>query len=316
MANQTAPDPSHPSPSSYSPDLSYGMPYASAGYPYQSAPPVPAGNFESSWSPSFTSATNDPTMSRQIEIQGLEWGDYSQPQINGGGSSVNASPVFSMADTNTWDQTHYNDTRASPYSDTATLSNTSNTLGSFSSAPMPAGSRHSTPGSHHPVPPPPISSPTARRQDTSKKRKTSSADGPHPNSRSAPKQQPQLKPSRPKLVTAAAPKAAVPALEQQLQDRLVARLGPSILPKSPADGKDARTAGDYIRREAWQRCQAEAQDMAQRRLRLLEHDRDAQERVTQRLLADVRALREAAAQNHEDLEGLLGAAKKLERGGG
>ncbi|KAJ4297404.1 hypothetical protein N0V88_004325 [Collariella sp. IMI 366227] len=46
---------------------------------------------------------------------------------------------------------------------------------------------------------------------------------------------------------------------------------------------DPRVASEQIRREAWERCRAEAHEMLQRRMQLVDHERGALEREAQRL---------------------------------
>ncbi|SPQ18497.1 a6cdd0a2-9155-49dc-80a9-4257a0f8baa2 [Thermothielavioides terrestris] len=57
---------------------------------------------------------------------------------------------------------------------------------------------------------------------------------------------------------------------------------------------DPRQAAEQIRREAWQRCRAEARAMSQRRMLLLGRERGALRRETQRLQANLDRMREAA----------------------
>ena len=54
---------------------------------------------------------------------------------------------------------------------------------------------------------------------------------------------------------------------------------------------DPRVAAERIRREAWDRCRAEASEMAQRRMLLLDHEQGALERETERLQASLGRMR-------------------------
>lgn len=65
---------------------------------------------------------------------------------------------------------------------------------------------------------------------------------------------------------------------------------------------DPRVASEQIRREAWDRCKAEAAEMEQRRMMLLGHERGALERETQRLQVNLGLMREAAALRQRELE--------------
>ncbi len=58
---------------------------------------------------------------------------------------------------------------------------------------------------------------------------------------------------------------------------------------------DPRIAAERIRREAWERCRAEAQAMAQRRSLLRDHEQGALEREARKLQASLDRMREAAA---------------------
>ncbi|KAL2129710.1 hypothetical protein VTI74DRAFT_7409 [Chaetomium olivicolor] len=57
---------------------------------------------------------------------------------------------------------------------------------------------------------------------------------------------------------------------------------------------DPRVASEQIRREAWERCRAEAHEMSQRRMMLLDHERGALDREAQRLQLNLGRMREAA----------------------
>lgn len=65
---------------------------------------------------------------------------------------------------------------------------------------------------------------------------------------------------------------------------------------------DPRVAAEQIRREAWERCAAEAREMSQRRSMLLDHERGALERETQRLQVNLGLMREAVKREREGWE--------------
>lgn len=73
---------------------------------------------------------------------------------------------------------------------------------------------------------------------------------------------------------------------------------------------DPREASAKVQREAWERCKNEAMVMSQRRLLLLDHERGALERETQKLQDNLALMREAAAREHGQLKE---AVKKAER---
>ncbi|KXX75690.1 hypothetical protein MMYC01_208301 [Madurella mycetomatis] len=84
------------------------------------------------------------------------------------------------------------------------------------------------------------------------------------------------------------------------------RLG-GVLPP----GIDPRTASEKIRREAWERCRAEVLEMSQRRLMLLDHERGALERETQKLQVNIGLMRETIARQQAGLEDAVRRAEKL-----
>ncbi|KAK4249483.1 hypothetical protein C7999DRAFT_39461 [Corynascus novoguineensis] len=65
---------------------------------------------------------------------------------------------------------------------------------------------------------------------------------------------------------------------------------------------DPRVASEQIRREAWGRCKAEAAEMEQRRMMLLDHERGALEREARRLQVNLGLMREAAAVRRREEE--------------
>ncbi|KAK4156621.1 hypothetical protein C8A00DRAFT_30474 [Chaetomidium leptoderma] len=60
---------------------------------------------------------------------------------------------------------------------------------------------------------------------------------------------------------------------------------------------DPRVASEQIKREAWERCKAEAFEMSQRRMMLLNHEHGALEREAQRLQVNLGLMREAVARD-------------------
>jgi hypothetical protein len=264
------------------------MPYTATSYQYPPAAPVPGGTFESSWSSSLDPTTpNDPTVSALLEILGWSGsGVVSQPQINEGHPAVNANyqGLLIPARGNPWGETHYNNDdftfKSTPFPDTATPSKTSNNMAYFSSAPMPVSSYHSAPASHQPAastrPPSPDTRIVVVPQYTAKKRKTTAA---------GPKKQPQLKPRNSKPSTPAAIKAGTSTSEQ------LSRGG-----------------------QALQSCQADLDDIAHNRLKVLESNRCALELDTQKLVAEVNALKETADRNQRQLEAAFKLAERIEEG--
>ncbi|KAL2193721.1 hypothetical protein P885DRAFT_71928 [Corynascus similis CBS 632.67] len=65
---------------------------------------------------------------------------------------------------------------------------------------------------------------------------------------------------------------------------------------------DPRIASEQIKREAWGRCKAEAAEMEQRRMMLLDHERGALEREARRLQVNLGLMREAAAVRRREEE--------------
>jgi len=65
---------------------------------------------------------------------------------------------------------------------------------------------------------------------------------------------------------------------------------------------DPRVASEQIRREAWERCKAEAFEMSQRRMMLMDHEHGALERETQRLQVNLSLMREAAKREQAGLD--------------
>jgi hypothetical protein len=76
-------------------------------------------------------------------------------------------------------------------------------------------------------------------------------------------------------------------------------------------GVDPRVAAEQIKQEAWQRSKAEAIEMSQRRLMLLDHERGALERETQRLQVNIGSMREAIARQQAGLEDAVARAERL-----
>ena len=62
---------------------------------------------------------------------------------------------------------------------------------------------------------------------------------------------------------------------------------------------DPRLASEQIKRQAWERCRAEAQEMSQRRLMLLDHEKGALEREVERLRVNLGLMRERERERGE-----------------
>ncbi|KAK0663908.1 hypothetical protein QBC41DRAFT_329101 [Cercophora samala] len=78
---------------------------------------------------------------------------------------------------------------------------------------------------------------------------------------------------------------------------------------------DPREASAKMQREAWERCKNEAMVMSQRRLLLLDHERGALERETQKLQDNLALMREAAAREHGQLKEAVRKAERLDARG-
>ncbi|EAQ92954.1 predicted protein [Chaetomium globosum CBS 148.51] len=76
---------------------------------------------------------------------------------------------------------------------------------------------------------------------------------------------------------------------------------------------DPRVASEQIRREAWERCKAEANEMLQRRMMLMDHEHGALERETQRLQVNLSLMREAARREQAEEEEQVAKAGRAER---
>jgi len=334
--------PLHPSPYSNPPDY---VPWVSTGYEYPSTSNIPAADSESAWASLTLTSRNDPSMLPHPDgPDGFDWMGYHTaraPQSQGYhyAPSVNPSPAVSVPETNMWDSNDYNNNSVSPYSDPASMStghtpfsqeNTSNTTSYFSSAHMPVDSRFSSPSLYQPeaseatttspfstpqhepaLNPPPFYG--LHIPDNSEKRKRST-----PSTSLAPKPKPAVSKPRKGKSNPTAPSTKTNmmnlALEQKSQDQLVQRFGSSIPAMTNADAKAGLSRGDQIRREAMRICEAEVKEMTERRRQLTENYSEAQERETERLLMNVRSLREAAARNQQQLEEAVTKASGLERG--
>ncbi|KAK3329854.1 hypothetical protein B0H66DRAFT_39561 [Apodospora peruviana] len=72
-----------------------------------------------------------------------------------------------------------------------------------------------------------------------------------------------------------------------------------------------RIASEHISREAWRICKAEAVEMAQRRVKLLEHESGALERDTQQLQHNIELMRQVMARSQVGLEDAVRRAERL-----
>ncbi|KAK1757884.1 hypothetical protein QBC47DRAFT_459325 [Echria macrotheca] len=94
----------------------------------------------------------------------------------------------------------------------------------------------------------------------------------------------------------------LPMAEQTLIARYANRIPSSAV---------ARMTPEHIRREAWRICEAEAREMSERRVMLLEHEGGALERETAKLQISVSAMREAVAREQRELERAVEMAERL-----
>ncbi|KAK3362347.1 hypothetical protein B0T25DRAFT_4338 [Lasiosphaeria hispida] len=97
--------------------------------------------------------------------------------------------------------------------------------------------------------------------------------------------------------------------EEYYQNQLNARFGHTVgvLPLN----LDPRVTSEQIKREAWRICKAEALEMSQRRIKLLEHEHGALERETQQLQVNIGIMRDAVMREHIGLEDAVSRAEKL-----
>ncbi|KAK0730975.1 hypothetical protein B0H67DRAFT_548815 [Lasiosphaeris hirsuta] len=97
--------------------------------------------------------------------------------------------------------------------------------------------------------------------------------------------------------------------EEYYQNQLNARFGHTVgvLPLN----LDPRVTSEQIKREAWRICKAEALEMSQRRIKLLEHEHGALERETQQLQVNIGIMRDAVMREHMGLEDAVSRAEKL-----
>ncbi|KAK3382750.1 hypothetical protein B0T24DRAFT_602440 [Lasiosphaeria ovina] len=75
----------------------------------------------------------------------------------------------------------------------------------------------------------------------------------------------------------------------------------------------AAASAEQIRKEAWRICKAEALEMSQRRIMLIEHERGALERETQKLQVNIGRMREAVSREEASLRDAVLKAESLAR---
>ncbi|KAK0734533.1 hypothetical protein B0T26DRAFT_75117 [Lasiosphaeria miniovina] len=75
----------------------------------------------------------------------------------------------------------------------------------------------------------------------------------------------------------------------------------------------AAASAEQIRKEAWRICKAEALEMSQRRIMLIEHERGALERETQKLQVNIGRMREAVNREEANLRDAVLKAESLAR---
>ncbi|KAK4044371.1 hypothetical protein C8A01DRAFT_31426 [Parachaetomium inaequale] len=141
-----------------------------------------------------------------------------------------------------------------------------------------------------------------------------------------------LPPKRPAETTARPPrprtlkrhKSDTPSISSILTDRTTGSTSTTASTTTTLGGVlpanvDPRVAAEQIRREAWERCKAEALEMSQRRMMLLDHEHGALERETQRLQVNLGRMREVAKRERagglEEEEGDLEEAGRWVDGG-
>ena len=209
-----------------------------------------------------------------------------------------------VAEPSMWESSDYASS-LSPYSDTAgvashpplTRSVSDDGLGTYSAAVSAPDSPESdaTTSSAFPAP----SQPTSRRNKNNPRsaaraaRRTADST-PRPKSPAA-----RPRPSR----------TSSNVTEFHYQNQLRSRLGHRIGPVPPY--QDPRATTEHIRREAWRICKAEALEMSQRRMKLLEHEHGALERETQQLQINMKLMRDAVAREQLDLENAVDRAEML-----
>lgn len=259
------------------------MPYTMVTYPYHStAPvttaPVPDNCSEASWASPLNPITdNDPIISTIEGLVGWTGYGFVPPRQNNEGRlpANTGNQVSSMtARGNTWDGTqHYNclPPVTPPCSGTVTPSNTSNDTGYFSSAPMPVSSRQHPQVSHQPATSTQSPPQTFVVFPQSGSKKRKTIT-------TTPKKQPKLRPSKSKPDTVAS------ASEQQTEHHIGGQLLKS--------------------------CQAQMDDIALSRLKVLGNESYAREVEMKRLADDVEALKEAATRNKRLLKEALEMAKR------
>ncbi|KAK3989889.1 hypothetical protein QBC44DRAFT_326275 [Cladorrhinum sp. PSN332] len=76
---------------------------------------------------------------------------------------------------------------------------------------------------------------------------------------------------------------------------------------------DPKKASQKMQREAWEKAKNEAVVMSQRRLMLLDHERGALERETQKLQVNIGLMRETVARQHSELQEAISKADRLNR---
>ncbi|KAK4167114.1 hypothetical protein QBC43DRAFT_286032 [Cladorrhinum sp. PSN259] len=76
---------------------------------------------------------------------------------------------------------------------------------------------------------------------------------------------------------------------------------------------DPKKASEKMQREAWEKAKMEALAMSQRRLMLLDHERGALDRETQKLQVNIGLMRESVARQHSELQEAISKAERLNR---
>jgi len=97
------------------------------------------------------------------------------------------------------------------------------------------------------------------------------------------------------------------ALPKAAEEILVDRFGQHM---TAPEGSGPLTS-EHIRREAWRICKAEAREMSERRMRLIEHEGGALEREAVRMQQNIAAMRDAISREQNELERAVAMAERM-----
>ncbi|KAK4456988.1 hypothetical protein QBC42DRAFT_301549 [Cladorrhinum samala] len=230
------------------------------------------------------------------------WSTYgSLPTTNGydgpSPSTVASSPSLGVQgqgwshaanDTAGWDQTHPSPTCEVPFYANHPFHHTAPSEGGFSS-----GTLHPTVefGAEQSPPPAPSSTKPASKPKNKGKGKA-------PVIKPAKKSEATLKARGTKRKSPTPPRGSLKA-------KATPHIG--IFPPNV----DPKKASEKMQREAWEKAKTEALAMSQRRLMLLDHERGALDRETQKLQVNIGLMREQVAKQHSELQEAISKAEKL-----